>query len=90
MAVDDEAEAEQAIEERGGRARGHEGGAGERDEAGGKQALESPVVRSVCPVRRGESRRFVRGALVDRYSKTKCQQKRKEMGTGRDVRPPGT
>jgi hypothetical protein len=47
VAVDDEAEAEQAIEERGGRARGHEGGAGERDEAGGKQTLESPVVRSV-------------------------------------------
>jgi len=47
MAVDDEAEAEQAIKERGGRARSHEGGAGERDEAGGKQTLESPVVRSV-------------------------------------------
>ena len=47
MAVDDKAYAEQAIKERGERARGHEGGAGERDEAGGKQTLESPVVRSV-------------------------------------------
>ena len=47
MAVDDEAEAEQAIEERGGRARCHEGGTRERDETGGKQTLESPVVRTV-------------------------------------------
>jgi hypothetical protein len=34
MAVNDEAESEQAIKEGGGRARGHEGSAGERDEAG--------------------------------------------------------
>jgi len=47
VAVDDEAEAEQTIKERGGRARGHEGSASERDEAGGKQTLESPAVRSV-------------------------------------------
>ena len=47
VAVDDEAEAEQTIKERGGRARGHEGSASERDEAGGKQTLESPVVGSV-------------------------------------------
>ena len=47
MAVNDETDAEQAIKEGGGRARGHEGGAGERDETGGKQTLESPVVRSV-------------------------------------------
>ena len=47
MAVDDEADAEQAIKEWGERARGNEGGSGERDEAGGKQTLESPVVRSV-------------------------------------------
>ena len=36
MAVDDEADAKQAIKERGGRARGHGGGAGERDETSGK------------------------------------------------------
>lgn len=47
MAVDDKADAEQAIKEWCERAGGHEGGAGERDEAGGKQTLESPVVRSV-------------------------------------------
>jgi len=47
MAVDDEADAEQAIKERGGRAGGHEGGASEWDEASGKQTLKSPVVRSV-------------------------------------------
>ena len=47
MAVDDEADAEQAIKERGERARGHEGSAGERDEAGGKKTLECPVVRTV-------------------------------------------
>ena len=35
MAVDDEADSEEAIKERGERARGHEGGARERDEAGG-------------------------------------------------------
>ena len=67
MAVDDEADAEQAINERGGRARGHEGGAGEWDEAGGKQTLEGPVVRSVRLVRRGKCGRFVHGALVYRY-----------------------
>ena len=47
IAVDDGADAEWAIKEGGGRARGHGGGAGERDETGGKQTLESPVVRSV-------------------------------------------
>ncbi len=67
MAVNDEADAEEAIKERGEGARGHEGGAGERDEAGGKETLESPVVRSVRLVSRGESRRFVHGTLVDRY-----------------------
>lgn len=94
VTVDDEADAEQAIEERGERARGREGGAGERDEAGGEQTLESPVVRSVRPVRGGESRRFVRGALVDRYCKIKrpslvvnTAPKGGKMG---DVRPPGT
>ena len=93
MAVDDEAEAEQAINERGGRARGHEGGAGERDEAGGKQTLESPVVRPVRPVRRGESRRFVHGALVDRYAKPNVVviiDTTKAVKIGTDVRPPGT
>jgi hypothetical protein len=47
VAVDDEADAEQAIEEWRGRARGNEGGGSERDEARGEQTLESPVVRPV-------------------------------------------
>ena len=88
MAVDDKAEAEQAIKERGGRARGHEGGARERDKTGGKQTLESPVMRSVRLVRRGESRRIVHGALVDRYSKRHQYDEKRKDGT--DVRPPGT
>ncbi len=47
MAVDDEADAKQAVEERRGRAGGHEGRAGERNEACGEKTLESPVVRPV-------------------------------------------
>ena len=49
MAVDDEADAEQAIEERRGRAGGHEGGGGKGDEARGEQTLERPVVGPVRP-----------------------------------------
>ena len=49
MAVDDETDAEQAVEERRGRAGGHEGGGGKGDEARGEQTLEHPVVRSVRP-----------------------------------------
>jgi len=66
MAVDDEADAEQAIKEWRGRAGGHKGGGGEWDEARGEQTLESPVVRPVRPFRRRESRRVVHRALVDR------------------------
>ncbi len=72
MAVDDEADAKEAIEERCGRAGGREGRAGERDEACGEKTLESPVVRPVRLVCRRESRRFVHGALVDRYSEHPC------------------
>lgn len=43
MAVDNEADVEQAIKERGERARGHEGGASEWGKAGGKETFESPV-----------------------------------------------
>ena len=49
VAVDDEADAEQAIEERRGRAGGHEGGGGEREEARGEQTLERPVIGPVRP-----------------------------------------
>ncbi len=68
MAVNDEADAEQAIKERRGRARGHEGSARERDEACGKQTLESPVVGTVRSIRRREGCRVIHGALVDRWS----------------------
>jgi hypothetical protein len=47
MAVDDEADAKQTIEEQRGRAGGRKGRAGERDEACGEKTLKSPVVRPV-------------------------------------------
>ena len=45
MAVDDEADAKEAIEERCGRAGGREGCAGERDEDCGKKSLETSKVQ---------------------------------------------
>ena len=69
MAVNDEADAEQTIEERRGRAGGHEGGGGEGDEARGHKTLERPVVGPVRPRRRRERRRVVHRALVDRCSR---------------------
>jgi len=47
VAVDDQADAEQAVEEGRGRAGRDERGCGEWDEAGGEEALEGPVVRAV-------------------------------------------
>ena len=75
MAVDDEADAEQAIEERRGRAGGHEGGGGEGDEARGEQTLERPVIGPVRPFRGREGRRVVHGALVDRYGRRPCHHR---------------
>jgi hypothetical protein len=66
VAVDDEADAKQAIEKWRRRARGNEGGGGEWDEARGEQTLECPVVRPVRLLRRREGRRIVHSALVDR------------------------
>ena len=93
MAVDDEADAEQAIEERRGRAGGHEGRGGEGHETRGEQTLERPVVRPVRPFRRREGRRVVHGALVDRCESEPMSSpvtaKAKKVENW-DVRPPGT
>ena len=66
VAVDDEADAEQAVEEWRGRAGRDECGCCERDEPRGEKALEGPVVRPGRPLRRREGRRVVHGTLVDR------------------------
>jgi hypothetical protein len=98
VAVNDEADAEQAVEERRGRAGCHERCGRERDQAGGEQSLEGPVVRPGRLFRRREGRRVVHGALVDRYQ-TKASVLRatdrrtgvvRGQGKGEDVRPPGT
>ena len=47
MAVHDERYAEDSVEDRVGATRGRECRGGERDEPGGEQALECPVVRAV-------------------------------------------
>ena len=49
IAVDNEADVEQAIKERRGRAGGHDGGGGNWGKARGEQTLESLMVRSVRP-----------------------------------------
>ena len=69
VAVYEEADAEEPIDEGCGGAGRDEGGCGERDEACGEETLERPVVRAVRPGGRREGRRVVHRALVDRYPK---------------------
>ena len=66
MAVDDERDAEQAVERGVIRPAGDERGDRERDEGRGEQALEGPVVRPVRAVRRWERRRVVQAATENR------------------------
>lgn len=65
MAVHDQADAEDTVEDGVVAAGGGEGGDCKRDKAGGQQALERPVVRAVRAGRRREGCGVVHGALED-------------------------
>ena len=73
--LNDEADAEQAIEESHGRAGGHEGGGGEGDEARGDQMPERPIVSLVRPFRRWEGLRVVHGVPLGRRSQIPCHHR---------------
>ena len=87
VAVHDEAEAEEPVEEGCGGAGSDECGCGKRDEAGGEKALERPVVRAVRLGGRREGRRVVRCSLVDRCTNVNTQREggREERTTAGNV-----
>ncbi len=86
MAVHDERYTEDAVEDWVVAPRGRECRGGERDEPGGEQALECPVVRAVRARRRGERCRVVHGALDDGYVDSVVVEPIRDPG---NVRPPG-
>ena len=65
VTVDDKANTENAVKHRVVGTAGNERSGGHRNEGGGEQALECPVVRAVAPVWRWEGGRVVHGTLVD-------------------------
>ena len=65
VTVDYQADPEDTVKNWVVGAAGYECGGGERDESGGKEAFECPVVGTVHTVRRRESGRVIHGTLVD-------------------------